>query len=50
VKVAPGAGAGAASRVLLVASCGLLAIAVSDLFVQWVLYTEALARRFLYGA
>ena len=41
---------GRLSRALVVVSCGVLALALGDFFLQWVLFTETLLRRFLFGA
>jgi hypothetical protein len=37
------------SRVLLVASVGVLALSLEDSFFNWVLYTENFMRRVLFG-
>ena len=41
---------GRLSRALVVVSCGVLALALGEFFLQWVLYTETFLRRFLFGA
>jgi hypothetical protein len=38
-----------AGRLLLVLSCGALALAMNELLLQWVLTTDAYMQRFLFG-
>lgn len=38
-----------AGRVVFVISCGVLALATNHFLFHWVLYSEALLQRFLFG-
>jgi hypothetical protein len=38
------------SRVLLVVSCGVLALALADFLAEWILYSDTVTHRFLFGA
>lgn len=41
---------GTQGRVLVVVSCGVLALSLAYAFLNWVLFADTLTRRFLFGA
>jgi hypothetical protein len=43
-------GAPLGARLVLVGSAGVLALALNHVIVHWVLFTDSLLRRFLFGA